>query len=530
MDAVCEHLQALEEGRLPKNKLLINVPPRTSKSTLVTVMFPIWVWTRRPWLQFIFASYSFELARTHAYKRRQILESVWYQEKWGDIVKLSADRNNIAEVSNESKGVLITTSVGGSVTGKGGDYLILDDPNDAQQMESEVQRKACLDFVDISWSTRANDAKTVREVVIQQRTHEQDVTGHLIKQQPEEWLHLKISMEYHTPTADHPEVRTPIWKDPRTKEGEIIDAERFPPEYLQTQKIRMGSYTYAGQYDQEPAPLGGGIIKAAWLRPWYRNAVGEIVLPGLLAGGDHKFSEWDVTRFATVDLAFTEQEIGEKKIDDPDYCVLAAWACFIYRHMAVVVLLDLIRERLEGPDMLIKLEAFHKVWRFSVIGFETIQAQKALFQFAKRMSLPVREISTKADEDALYRIDKDKVARVVAATPTMEAGHFYIPTYTTWLADYKQELTRFPNSAHDDQCDVTAYAIPIAKKVGSIIDPTPKPGPARPKAPKPMSPQTVGPADWRGQFGLLSGANPRDPTARPENDPGLVNNFGQDGT
>ena len=524
MDAVCQHLQALDDGTLPKRKLIFNVPPRTSKSTLVTVMFPIWVWTRRPWVQFMFASYSFSLSRDHAYKRRQVLDSKWFQERWGEKVAASTDRNNVVEISNTAKGLMYTTSVGGSTTGRGGDYLLLDDPNSAEEMESEVQRASCLRFVDVAWSTRANDAKTVREVVIQQRTHEDDVTGHLLKQQPDEWLHVKIPMEYNPDSTGR---STSIWSDPRKVKGEIIDPIRFPTKYIETQKIRLGTYRYAGQYDQEPAPLGGGIIKASWLRPWYHNADKDIVLPGLINGGDYKFNPWNVTRFATVDLAFTEEEIGEKKLDDPDFTVMAAWAAFKLKRGTVLVLLDLIRERMEGPDMLLKLEAFHTHWRFAVIGFETIQAQKALFQFARKMGLPVREISTKNDEEALYRLDKDKVSRVVAATPLMEAGGFYVPTYAPWLLDYTQELTRFPNASHDDQCDVTSCAVPIADKVASILEPDRGERPAeRPKREAPISTRSFGPTDWRKEFpGGVIPQGEVHPT--PET---FINNFGADGT
>lgn len=532
IDAICAHLVALDDDKLGRRKLLVNVPPRTSKSTLVSVMFPAWVWTRRPHLQFMFASYSFSLSSFLAYKRKLLIESPWYQERWGDKVKLSTDRNSVVEVMNSSKGVMFTTSMGGSITGKGGDYLILDDPNSAEEMESEQQRKTCLDFVDGAWSTRANDAATVKEIIIQQRTHEQDVTGHVLKKAPDDWIHLKIPMEYHAPNADHPPCVTPLYRDPRKTEGEIIDPVRFPPQYLEGQKITLGSYRYAGQYDQEPAPLGGGIVKSAWLRPWIRNAHGEVVCQGLLHGGDFKFSEWDVTRFCTVDLAFTDEEIGDKKTDDPDYCVFGAFATFLPRPgFPVVVLLDLIRERMEGPDMLLKLEAFHKHWKFNVIGFESVQAQKALFQFARKMALPVREISTKVnDAEALYTIDKDKVSRLISATPLMEAGNFYVPAYSPWLAEYKQELTRFPNTAHDDQCDVTSYAVPIARKLALALYPLPSRDTRYTEKPKPqeMTVQSIGPANWRDSFPGFTGPAP-DGGIGPDGTPGLVNRFGQDG-
>jgi predicted phage terminase large subunit-like protein len=220
-------------------------------------------------------------------------------------------------------------------------------------------------------------------------------------------------------------------------------------------------------YAQDPSPLGGGIIKSAWLKPWSYNAQRYCVLGDSGATFDPKRG----LRFCTVDLAFTEKEIGEKKQDDPDYTVFAAWYAFSSgKGFPILVLLDLLRDRMEGPDILEKLKGFHEHWNFQVIGFESVAAQKALFQYAKKMQLPVREISTKKDPAALFTIDGDKLARVVAATPLMAMGHFYVPAYAPWLVEYIQEITRFPNAAHDDQADVTAYAVPIAQKLAKYVD------------------------------------------------------------
>lgn len=458
LDAICEHLQALHEQRLGKNKLLVNVPPRTSKSTIVTVMFPCWVWTQNPNLSFVFASYAFNLSRDHAYKRRAILESQWYKDRWGNVVEISGDRNNITELSNTQKGMMYTTSIGGSTTGRGGDYLILDDPNDAEQMESEVQRASTLRWIDVTWSTRMNDPRTYREVLIQQRTHTQDVTGHVLSKGASDWVHLRIPMEYN---PDKP-CRTPIWFDPRTTKNDLLDEERFPRAFVDRKKIDLGPYFYAGQYDQEPYPLGGGIIKDAWLKTWKKSDKQPDYMSVL--EGQYHFDVWASLRFCTVDPAISEDEIGEKKLSDPDYTVIAAW-CAIKTHLgAVLCLLDVVRERMEGPDIIPRVDAMHKYWKFSVIGVETVAFQKMLFQTAKRQGLPVREISTKNDPEALYRIDKDKMARAMAATPMLSQNRVHLPEYAPWLGAFKAEVIQFPNAAHDDCVDVLAYACAIAEK------------------------------------------------------------------
>lgn len=463
LEALCAYLQALYSDTLQTRKLVINIPPRTSKSTLTTIMLPCWIWTTYPQHQFMFASYSFALSRDHAYKRRAILESQWYRERWGEmgsgIVEMSDDRHNIVEMSNKARGLMFSTSVGGTVTGRGADSLILDDPNDAEQSESEVQRASVLRWVDVTWSTRANNPNTVREILIQQRTHTEDVTGHVLKSNA--WTHVKIPMEYNSSRAVH----MPLYADPRSRDGELLDATRFPISYIDEQRRRLGPYSFAGQYDQEPYPLGGGIIKRAWIKHWTMSDR----QPGhysLMEGLYHFDPMVGHIRFCTVDPAVAEKAIGEKKLNDPDYTVIAAWGCILTHQGPILYLLDLIRDRMEGPDIIPKLAAVHRHWRFQVIGIETIAFQLALFQQARRYpyNLPVREISTKNDEKVIYRIDKDKVARAMASTPLMADGRFWVPEYAPWLGDYIAELVSFPNAAHDDCVDVTSAAIAIAQK------------------------------------------------------------------
>lgn len=457
LDAICDHLEALDDDKFDCNRLLVNVPPRTSKSTIVTVMFPCWVWTRKPNTSFVFASYSFNLSGDHAYKRRVILESEWYRMRWPS-VELASDRHNLASIENTRKGGMYTTSISGTTTGKGGDYRIMDDPNSAEQMESEAERLSTLRFVDVTWATRVNDPKRDKQIIVQQRTHTQDVTGHELKKSSN-WIHVRIPMEYNPDKA----CVTPIWHDPRTYKGELIDAERFPPSFMAQKKIDLGPYFFAGQYDQEPYPLGGGMIKAAWLRSW----VPSDRQPGHISvlDGQYHFDPINTFRFCVVDPAISEDEIGPKKLADPDYTVIMACIAIWTHVRSVVCVVDLIRERLEGPDIIPKIRAMHKHWKFSVIGVETVAFQKMLFQQAKREGLPVREISTKNDPEALYRIDKDKEARVMAATPMLSQNRVHLPEYAPWLSQFISEVTQFPNADHDDCTDALAYACAIAEKV-----------------------------------------------------------------
>jgi len=451
LEAICLHLQAVTEGRI--RKLIINVPPRTGKSTVVSVLWPAWEWARNPSVRLMFASYAQQLSLRDSVRRRLVIQSEWFKERWPHVT-LSGDQNVKHEFQNTSLGYMVATSTGGTVTGRGGDRLVLDDPNDATQMESEVQRESALTWFDLQWSTRGNNPQTYCEVIIQQRTHEQDITGHALRQGG--WVHLKLPMEYEGNPCE-----TSIgWRDPRSKAGELLDEKRFTKPVVENLKKRLGPYGSSGQLQQNPSPAEGGIIKRAWLKPYTQDKDG-ITLPGNGPDDDvYKVRPFDCLRFATVDLAVTKKDTEKA---DPDYTVIAAWLVFLSHRGPLLVLLDLFRDRVEGPDIGKQIKAMHDHWKFKFIAVEQIAGFIALGQQFKRDRLPIRDIGTK--EDSFLKLENDKISRAYGATPLMADGRFYVPTYAPWLGEYIKELTVFPNYGHDDQVDVTSSAAAIAEKV-----------------------------------------------------------------
>lgn len=452
MEVVCDHLEALVRGKITNNRLLINIPPRMTKSTLTSVMLPCWIWTFDPTKSFMFASYSYELSRDHAYKRRKILDSQWYNEHFKVIP--SGNRNNITEVETEAGGLMYTTSLTGSTTGRGGDYLILDDPNNPKETESETSRESTLQWFRLNWSTRANQPKTAKWIVIQQRTHQQDITGFCLSMKT--WEHLKIPMEYSISSAKSTCLG---WRDPRTKEGELLQEERIGRDEVETLKKTLGPYGASGQLQQEPSPAEGGIIKRHWIQHYTRDG-DQISFLDPRTRTPYQFSVESCLRYATVDLATTTKDTQKA---DPDYTVIAAWCVFNTNRGVFVFLLDLLRDRIEGPDIQAKIEAWHEHHKFAVVALETVGFQLLIAQGLLRKNIPVREMSTSLE--AIYRLDKDKVARAYSATPLMADARFFVPAYAPWLGEYLQELTVFPNYGHDDQVDVTSSAVSIADKI-----------------------------------------------------------------
>jgi hypothetical protein len=198
-ELICQHLELITRGEFRKKfperlGVIINVPPRTGKSTLVSVCWPCWSWISRPSLRFLCASYSDQLASEHSMGRRNLLTSRWYQERWGSRFSFSPDRNRINDFGNTMMGFMVATSVGGTVTGLGGDICIGDDLLSQDDAFSEAAKTATNRWLDGTFSTKLNNPATGCFAHIAQRLAEDDPSGHLLEQAPDKWIHLKIPL------------------------------------------------------------------------------------------------------------------------------------------------------------------------------------------------------------------------------------------------------------------------------------------------------------------------------------------------
>ena len=236
---IAEHLEAVNLGQI--HRLIINIPPRHMKSSAVAVAWPVWTWIRRPethllgpQVQFLFASYAQALSIRDSVKCRRLIDSPKFQERWGDRFSLTTDQNTKGLFENNHKGRRLAASVDSHLTGEGGNILVVDDPHNVRDKESEIKRMAALDWWDQSASNRLNDSVTGAFVVIGQRVHHQDLCGHLIDKGG--WTHLCLPARYE---SDHPHVSI---HDQRTKDGDLLWESRFPEETLQILEADLGSY------------------------------------------------------------------------------------------------------------------------------------------------------------------------------------------------------------------------------------------------------------------------------------------------
>jgi hypothetical protein len=307
LQAVAEHLEAIATGSI--SRLIINVPPRTSKTSMTNVAFPAWVWAQPesrwshwmgPKVQFLTASYSSNLILRDANRCRRLIQSQWYQNNWGDRVQLVKDQNAKGRFDNTHGGTRFSTSVGATLTGEGGNIIILDDPNNAQDANSDVILESTRDWFDQALSTRFNNPSKGALIVIQQRFNEGDITGHILSKDQGDYVHLMLPMRYEKDRAAMIYPNEVGFTDWRSEEGELLTPERMDEKAVSRLEKTLGPYGAAGQLQQRPSPKGGGIIKREF---WREYTDSDYPVPELVV--------------ASLDTAFTED-----RENDPSACTI----------------------------------------------------------------------------------------------------------------------------------------------------------------------------------------------------------------
>lgn len=334
VQAICEHMESL--FHLNINRLIINIPPRLGKSNLCSVLFPAWAWINDPGSRFLYSSYAQVLSVRDSVKCRRLIQSNWYKRLWGSKFQLMGDVNNKLRFDNDKTGYRIASSVGGSNTGEGGHYEIVDDPNNVLTSDSDVIRNSTNEWHDFVMSSRhSGTIDQFRRLVVQQRTHEKDVTGNILSKYDSRWIHLCLPMEFEKSrqciTIPLRSTKGKPWKDPRKKEGELLwpqGVDRKSLELFKTKDFHNDSYRIAGQLQQRPSPSGGGILRSEWFKPWKQKDFPEF---------EYILQSWD-TALAT----------GE----DSSYSACTTWGIFKDRgDVNNIMLLSLFREHIGYPEL-----------------------------------------------------------------------------------------------------------------------------------------------------------------------------------
>jgi predicted phage terminase large subunit-like protein len=414
IDLLIEYLEAVTAGDI--RHLLINVPPRSMKSLLVSVFWPTWEWIQRPGGRWICASYAESLALKHSIDRRTILQSPWYQSRWSDRVQLATDQNVKGEFLNTRRGVMIATSVGGSITGKGGDRIIVDDLHNPQGAESEAQRDTALSYFRQTLSTRLDNKKTGAIVVVMQRLHERDLSA-LCQELGYQHVCLPAEAEART------EVRFPRSGHILVREtGDVLWPAREDRPELEMQKRLLGSSGYAGQYQQRPAPVDGAIFQRDWFK--YYDEVPPL---------DRVTHSWD--------MAFKDKP-------ENDYVVGLVGGC----RDADMYIIDRVKGHWSFTDTCRQVEWLtRKHHAYAILIEETANGPAIIDALKHRLSRIVG-----------VQPEGGKLARAQAVQPLVEGGNVYLPNprphgrlipERAWVEDFVHQLTTFPRGAHDDDVD-----------------------------------------------------------------------------
>lgn len=418
IEAICDHLEAVTDGRI--NRLLINVPPGSSKSLIVSVMWPAWEWgpKGRRSLRYLTTAFNDGPVKRDTRKCRDLIASDWYRSLWPEVV---LKRSGETSFSNTSTGTREGVPFG-SLTSQRGDRLIIDDPHSTETAESDTERQNTTRKFREGAVNRLNDQERSAIVVIMQRLHEQDISGVILSLKMG-YVHLMIPMEFDPDRACETEIG---WKDPRTEDGQLLDPTRFPRKVVDQLASDMGSYAYSGQYQQTPTPRSGGLFQRR-----------DFEIVDAVPDGGKRVRAWD--------FAASQPKPGRQ----PDWTV----GLRMLRVNGIFYVEDVIRGRLSAA----KVEELLKNTASQDGIAVTIRQPQDPGAAGKS------DAETKVKKLAGYTVitkppTGDKSTRARPASAQAEAGNVKL-LRGAWNEIFLDEVSAFPNATFDDQVDAFADAL-----------------------------------------------------------------------
>jgi len=421
IEVIAAKLAAVREGKI--QRLIINLPPRYLKSLMASIAFPAWCLGHDPSAQILCVSYAQDLADKLARDCRGIMMSPWYRRIFP--TRLAPHRHAVQEFITTRQGYRLATSTGGVLTGRGADLILIDDPSKPEEALSDARRNATNEWFLNTLYSRLNDKCRGAIVIIMQRLHEDDLVGHVLGQEPWEVVCFPAIAE-----ADEVHEIDTIWGPQffTRRPGEALHPARESLATLAHIRRTIGEYNFAGQYQQSPAPLGGGLVKAEWFRRY-----GEKERPERF---ERIVQSWDTANKAT--------ELS-------DFSACTTWGV----RGKKLYLLGLLRQRLEYPALKRAVREQQNLFNATDVLIEDKASGTQLIQ---------ELIADGCHGVTRYQPTTDKIMRLHAQTAMIDNGFVYIPESASWVAEYLHEMTVFPNGKHDDQVDSTAQFLDWFKR------------------------------------------------------------------
>lgn len=426
-DLLQNEVERIARGEHKDKDIIINIPPRSMKTGIVTIYLNAWVWLYYPYFKFITTSYSQDLSTEHSIKTRRLIESEWYQSLLDTEVvdgitkrsfKMTSDQNVKSKFENDKSGVRYATSVGGALTGSGADIFITDDPHKANEAKSETARKGVIDWWKNTAFSRLNNQEVGLRIIVMQRLHEGDLTGEMLKNN--DYRHINIPAEL---TKDTTEELRGFYQDG------LFFPKRFNREVLDKLKsgTNMGTREYTGQYLQQPSPDNGDIIKRHWFRHFAPDNIPAEVVKHYYT--DSAYGKEESDNSATIVYSVYDNN-------------LYIWACWFWN--------------LQFPDFIKRyIEMINSTgYRgASKCLFEPKASGVSIVQQLRRIG-GINVVEDKAPVDS-------KISRVQGASASIEAGRIFLLDEGAGIEELIEESIKFPNAKNDDGIDALSSVIKI---------------------------------------------------------------------
>jgi len=415
LHAIAYYLDQVRQGKI--KRLIINMPPRSLKSISTSVAFPAFLHGLDPSKHIISVSYGNELSVKLHNDYREIINSDWYRTVFPN-TRISSNKNSEAEVVLTGKGTKLATSIGGTLTGRGADIIIIDDPLKPMDAHSEPMRTKVNDWASSTLMSRLNNKNEGAIVLVSQRLHSDDLAGHFLEQSPDGWTVLNL------PAIAEENLIIPLSSERvyKMKKGELLQPIRETEPTLNGLRQDLGSDAFEAQYQQNPAPPGGLMFKREWVNRYTTRPIYD--------AKENIIQSWD-----------TASKTGPAN----DWSVCTTWLIQNNHYY----LLNVFREKVDYPTLKSKALELAQNYLPSIVIIEETGVGVSLATELRNEGINVKGVTP----------ENSKEARASVQAAKFEGGRIHLPAKANWLKTFEHELFAFPSAKHDDQVDSLSQAL-----------------------------------------------------------------------